>query len=144
MHIHDMETRRSFSKALDDPAAERGGREEGVVLLVDDDEDLLESLAALLGTLSVPVVAARSVAEAKGILDTGEVDVLVTDFELGPEDGARLLSYAAARWPRVARILFSGSPIAPGAQAHAVVAKPEIDVLLRMVRALLPAGGARD
>lgn len=104
-----------------------------ILLLVDDDDDILETMAELLARAFV-VRTARSVREAMASLDAGDIDVLVTDFELGCEQrGDWLVEYAAARWPRVRRIVFSSSAVPDGLPAHAVIDKPDLDALIAAI-----------
>jgi DNA-binding NtrC family response regulator len=80
------------------------------ILLVDDDEDVLESMAELLGRHHEVIVAA-GFPQALAALGEGPLpDVVVTDYDMAPYRGDDLLAIVAARWPRVGRILHSGAP----------------------------------
>jgi DNA-binding NarL/FixJ family response regulator len=69
------------------------------ILLLDDHALFREGLARLLGMeldfeLLVPCA---SVDEALRILDTTQVDIVLLDYDLGPETGSRLIVHAAER-----------------------------------------------
>ncbi len=53
-----------------------------VVLCLDDDPDILDGMAALLGRWEVEVIAARSIAEAEEAVSRRRVDVILADFHL--------------------------------------------------------------
>lgn len=80
-----------------------------VVLLVDDEEDILESLrAAHEGTLEqVQVRTAASGLEALRILGSVPVDLVVTDFKMPGMDGFELLERAERIAPGLPRILMT-------------------------------------
>ena len=80
------------------------------VLLVDDDADVLDSLADWLGRRH-EVHVATGFPEAIAALVEGPLpDVVVTDYDMPPYRGDDLLAIVAARWPRIGRILHSGKP----------------------------------
>lgn len=80
------------------------------VLLVDDDLDVLESLADWLGRKHEVRVAGGFAAAIAALIDGPEFDIVVTDYDMPPYRGDDLLAIVAARWPRVRRILHSGTP----------------------------------
>lgn len=75
------------------------------LLLVDDDRVMLATLSAVLES-HVDVTAAESVRDGVDALAVGNVDVLVTDYELGDGNGAELLRLAASK--NVYSILITG------------------------------------
>ncbi|HEY2745215.1 MAG TPA: response regulator [Polyangia bacterium] len=79
------------------------------VLLVDDDEDVRESLSDWLGR-EHDVRQAASVPEALSILERAKPDVLVVDFEIPPYRGDDFLALVAERHPEIGRFMFTGSP----------------------------------
>jgi DNA-binding NtrC family response regulator len=103
------------------------------ILLVDDDPDIMEALAlALRGPFIVHT--ARSIADATAILMERHIDVLVTDYDLGSGcSGNVLLDFAAAQFPGVRRILYSGSPVGSVVSAQAVVQKPDVLTLIKAI-----------
>jgi CheY-like chemotaxis protein len=71
---------------------------EGVrVLVVDDDEDTRDLIAAVLVHEGAQLAVAASVAEARAVLSSFVPGVVVTDIGLPEEDGFALLREARAR-----------------------------------------------
>jgi CheY-like chemotaxis protein len=76
------------------------------------------------------VVTASSAEAALEKLEHVFVDVVLTDYHLGGEDGLWLLEQAQARYPRVRRVLVSGDEVANATKLiaagalHAFVPKP--------------------
>ena len=61
----------------------RGMPLEGMtVLCLDDELDILDGMTALLGRWGVRVLAARTIAEAEGLVQAGRPDVILADFHL--------------------------------------------------------------
>jgi two-component system response regulator YesN len=80
------------------------------LLLVDDDPEILESMKAWL-ELKHEVQLAASFGEALDVLIRGPLpDVIITDYDMPPDRGDQLLALVAARFPRVGRILHTGTP----------------------------------
>jgi DNA-binding response OmpR family regulator len=113
------------------------------VVIVDDDEDNVLVLEAALEVAGFDVRIARSLREARSVLESSPADALVTDYALGDGNAVDLLSGLGARRPRVAVLVSGyGSPedIArsreAGFDAHFV--KPlELGQLERALRAAL-------
>jgi DNA-binding NtrC family response regulator len=78
-----------------------------VILLVDDEPDLLQSLVGLLRR-EFQVHTAASGEEALPILAEHPIEVLMTDQRMPQMTGSTLLAQAAARRPAITRILFTG------------------------------------
>lgn len=79
------------------------------VLLVDDDPAVRAGLRRMLsGHFSVDV--AESAEEALAMLGARQYHAVLTDFDLGRENGLWILEQARARWPRMRRVLTSGRP----------------------------------
>jgi CheY-like chemotaxis protein len=80
-----------------------------IVLLVDDDGDVRETLAEMLEELGYVVRQARNGAEALSILEGQEkLDVLVTDVRMPGMSGLELSAAAMARRSGLRVILISG------------------------------------
>jgi DNA-binding NtrC family response regulator len=119
------------------------------VLVVDDDPDILSSLASLLGErlgASFEVMTAGSAGEAKRRIEEGErFDLVLTDEQMPGMRGTELLTWLRASQPATARALMSGQlrsdaagALSRKAGAEAFFAKPfDIDAMLRAVRGLL-------
>jgi len=82
----------------------------GVVLLVEDDEELRSLYAFALRRMGYEVHALGHVSEAYQLLSTGSVDFDVAlvdaEFEVGPS-GVDLMEELARGCPRVTRVLLS-------------------------------------
>lgn len=90
---------------LQDPAAAPG---EARVLLVDDDQNLLESLVRLLRP-GLEVFTARDGREALSVLsDCGPFTVIVSDLKMPGMDGIELLSRVSRTHPDTVRVLLTG------------------------------------
>jgi PAS domain S-box-containing protein len=79
-----------------------------IVLIVDDEADLRESLAEVLSEVALDVRVAPGAAQALQLLKDERVDVLVTDQCMPKMNGIELLEQASLRFPGTARILFTG------------------------------------
>jgi DNA-binding NtrC family response regulator len=77
-----------------------------VVLVVDDDEELRESLVRMLAECDLTAIGATSSLNALEILQHSRVDIVVSDQFTWGIDGVSLLSTVRRRWPLVQRILF--------------------------------------
>ena len=112
------------------------------VLLVDDDVDVLESLADWLGRRHEVRIATGFAAAMAALVDGPDFDVVITDYDMPPYRGDDLLAIVAARWPRVCRILHSGTPGVVGTVASlhidSVVAKGDPAELDAAIARCLP------
>jgi two-component system nitrate/nitrite response regulator NarL len=84
---------------------------DGVRILIVDDHTLFrESVARPLVQEAGMVVAGicGTLVEAKGLLDTATVDVVLLDFDLGSELGIDLLEFVAKQHPRTRVLLLTG------------------------------------
>jgi PAS domain S-box-containing protein len=119
------------------------------VLLVDDEPDTLEVVAAALRHAGARVVSVSSAAEALRAFDGVIPDVLISDLAMRGEDGFQLIAKVRARpidkggnVPALALSAYSGPEdrrhaITAGYQLH--VAKPvEPHELVRLVQGLSP------
>jgi DNA-binding response OmpR family regulator len=107
-----------------------------LVLVVDDDEDQLLMLEALLDAVGYEVVTATSCRAGRAILVERTVDALIADFSLGDGTAYDLMTGLESRRPRVALVLsgFDANDdikrtLAAGFDAHLV--KPTRMELLR-------------
>ena len=77
------------------------------ILLIDDEESILKSLAALLGTAGHETMAARTGAEAMELIQAEAFDLVITDIRMAPMDGMELLRRAAEEKPELPVIVVS-------------------------------------
>lgn len=78
------------------------------VLAVDDDALVLMNTIALLEDLGHKVIEASSGREALSLLESNEIDLLITDHAMPQMTGAQLITEVAQRWPNVPVILATG------------------------------------
>jgi ActR/RegA family two-component response regulator len=114
------------------------------LLLLDDDEDLVETVALVLRRapdLDLDVVPATTVEHALRLLHASRFDVVISDYRVSGRSGLEVLAAAARDHPNARRLLLTGyapdglPPEArPGGTVHAILAK---DDLLRNLAARL-------
>jgi len=78
------------------------------VLIVDDNLELLESLAVLLNSAGHEVDTAASAAEALAKQCARPADVLITDIFMPDTDGLEAVAAFRRGWPRLKIIAMSG------------------------------------
>lgn len=97
-----------------------------LVLVVDDDKEFRGVLQSHLQASELcRSVAVATAAEALRVLTSRPVQLVVTDYHMPVIDGVALLRVVRQRWPRVIRVLMSGS------QASSA---PRGDLMRRFVR----------
>lgn len=69
------------------------------VLVIDDEADLRELLVITLGRMKLDATAARSLSEARQLLDTNRFDLCLTDMNLGDGTGLDVIRHAQTRLP---------------------------------------------
>jgi CheY-like chemotaxis protein len=80
------------------------------VLIVDDDTVIREVFAQVVGALGNDVTRAGDGHEALRILRAGEVDLLVTDFNMPVMDGAALIREVRQNQAALPIVLITGEP----------------------------------
>jgi DNA-binding NtrC family response regulator len=109
------------------------------IVLLDDDRTLLRSLATFLRKLSYDVRTTEEPAVAMGMLDGGDVDLLLADVHLPGVSAADFLADARKRCPHVVVVVVTGYGSIDGAVeairlgAFDYLTKPIIDDEIRMV-----------
>ena len=78
------------------------------VLLVDDEEDFVETLAQRLEVRDFEVATALSGAEALERLEEREIDVVVLDLQMPGVDGIQVLRQIKERKPLIEVIMLTG------------------------------------
>jgi len=110
----------------------------GMLLLVDDDRHLCESMADWLREQGHRVDTAHSVAEGRAQVDRKTYDVVLTDIRLGDGEGFELLQYCQRNAPHTQVVLITGygtvetAVEAIRAGAFDLLTKPLIDDELEM------------
>ncbi len=80
----------------------------GVLLLIDDDRQVLASMADWLRQEGFEVDAVQTYAEAIAAIDRKPYDLVLTDVRLGDADGFDVLGHARAKVPDTPVILITG------------------------------------
>ncbi len=105
----DIEPATPTSNSLPDALTTPRGDMSHTVLLVDDDELVLASAAAIIEDLGYRVIAVESGAAALQVIDSGaEIDVLMTDHAMPEMTGVQLAKITAEKRPHLPVILASG------------------------------------
>ena len=79
------------------------------VLIVDDEQDIRETLEMVLSYQGYDVALAESAAAALRALEAGPVpEVCLLDVKMPGRDGLDLLAEMRDRWPSVAVVMISG------------------------------------
>ncbi len=101
------------------------------VLFVDDNETVLKTYHKVFDRKSDEwqCFFAADVSAAIDILTYSQIDIVITDLEMPMHNGAQLLAYVQQKFPRVTRIIFSGSQnthsnMQTVNSAHRFIAKP--------------------
>lgn len=79
------------------------------ILLVDDEPGILQTLRIVLTADGYAVETAWSSKEAWGLLNQGDFDLVVTDFNMPGMKGDELARLIKERWPKTPVVMLSGS-----------------------------------
>ncbi len=121
------------------------------ILIVDDEVEIRELLAQILGAVGHRVVVAGSGREALARMSEEHYDVMLTDMRMPDLDGPALYQEVERRWPRrAARVAFvTGDTLSPGLRefvlrsGRPVIEKPFLPGDVRRVVAEMLAAGER-
>ncbi len=80
----------------------------GVILFVDDEENILKSIRRSLMDEPYEMFFANSGKEALKILEENKVDVIVTDMRMPEMNGLELLEIVKKKYPDIVRIVLTG------------------------------------
>ena len=80
------------------------------ILIVDDNYDMLELLHRHLKALHFHTYKASSVAEARNVLDSTRIDLLITDLQMPGGSGIELLDYAKKNYQGLPSLVITGFP----------------------------------
>jgi CheY-like chemotaxis protein len=110
------------------------------ILLVDDDEVLLQTLAAVLQEHGFGVTTAASVPEALKLITAGSYDVLLSDLHMpGRGDGLTVVSAMRHANPNAVTMLFSAFPEMDAAAQAILLQTDQILVKPMNIPALIEA-----
>jgi CheY-like chemotaxis protein len=96
----------AFARSMASPVQSPGVRR---LLLVDDEPDILETVAELVDA-TMPGVAVTPVPNgfaALEALERGRFDAVLTDFKMPGMDGAVLIQRIRERWPDLPALMFT-------------------------------------
>ena len=124
-----------------------GGTAGATVLIVEDDPSLRLLCRVNLELEHYRVLEAETLAQAKELVSSEPIDVVLLDLHIGEEHGFELLPHLRESRPEAAVCLLSGtSESDPGRPegVHAFIRKPfELDDLIGTVQRLLAQEPAR-
>ncbi len=79
-----------------------------VILVIDDKEEHATATAEALHKVGYKCLVATSGKEGLKIIETGEVDIVITDLIMHDIDGLHILKVTKERWPEAEVILITG------------------------------------
>ena len=85
------------------------------VLIVDDEPDLIELVGDVICREGCGIVTARNLYEARKVLTTESIELMVMDLHLPDGDGMSLLPTLQKHQPNASAIVITGSPSMGGA-----------------------------
>jgi signal transduction histidine kinase len=83
-------------------------RSDAAILVVDDEPNVLLTLAAILEEEGYQVETASSFGEARGHLQARRFDVVLTDLRMEDEGGMALLAELRSRWEGIVPLVLTG------------------------------------
>ncbi len=126
------------------PSADRIGQP--AILLVEDDRDIRDMMAAMLGLAGFNVNACESAECGLNALREGEFDLILTDYALPRQSGLWLLEHAEAEGliKGTPVLIVTAHPHVEGANGYEVIHKPfDLDELVERVRYRVEGEGPR-
>jgi two-component system OmpR family response regulator len=120
------------------------------ILIVDDNQDMVDMLKALLRDSGWEVGGARTAAQARTRIDGEHMDVIILDSRLPDGNGVELCRELRARSPNLPIIFLTGATLpsdlnnAAEAGCSAYLVKPcSIDELTQVINQLMSDGTER-
>jgi two-component system capsular synthesis sensor histidine kinase RcsC len=115
------------------------------ILVVDDDDNLRELLAAVLSQEGRVVDTARNGIDAVALLNQNHYDLILSDLSMPGLDGPSLYEFLRTITPAIPRVIFMTGNVGGGEYAaflrgttEPMLEKPfSLDVVRHMVRVLL-------
>lgn len=84
-----------------------GGLMQKKILFVDDDVEMSKSFEMLFMNTEYEIVIARNGIEALNIIESQEIDLVISDMKIPDMTGYELLSQVKKRFPHIVRIILS-------------------------------------
>lgn len=109
-----------------------------LILVVEDDPDLRDVLARMLGRAGYMVTTARNGCEAVQAMETGAFAAVVTDLIMPKREGIETIIELKRRWPECKIIAVSGGGRLPAGDLLDLAMKLGADAALQK-----PVSGAR-
>ncbi len=81
------------------------------ILVVDDEPDILKTIRRILEKADYIISTANTEKEALSIIETGHIDLVISDLNLGIEDGLNLLRKIHKQNSKIKTTLMTGSNI---------------------------------
>ena len=78
-----------------------GDNSAGKVLLVDDEQNALKVLSAILKEEGYDIFQSQDVAGAQKVLDLNDIDTVITDLKMPGQDGMHLFEHISVRHPDI-------------------------------------------
>jgi DNA-binding NtrC family response regulator len=78
------------------------------ILIVDDEENILHSLKRLFRKKEYDILTAKSGAEGLEVLDSHDIDLIISDLKMPIMNGVEFLAQAKERNPDALRIMLTG------------------------------------
>jgi DNA-binding NtrC family response regulator len=83
-------------------------KQQGTILLVDDDRQVLASMADWLRDQGYSTDTASTLSEATAAVSRKTFDLVLADIRLGNEDGFDLLAHCRKNYPGISVIMITG------------------------------------
>ena len=101
------------------------------ILVLDDNEDVRESMRLLLATMGYDAVASADAHEALELHSRQPADVLITDIFMPGIDGLEAIVAFRSRWPGLRIVAISGGGVRAKRDYLGVAGEIGADVLMR-------------
>ena len=99
------------------------------ILVIDDESSMCELLSLYLGEKGFEVATVRTTEGARTLVERGQFDAVVLDWNLNGVEGLDLLHLSKARHPEIPVIIFTGADLNQGSLGHGLAR--EADAIVR-------------
>ena len=80
------------------------------ILVVDDDPNILAAFQSFLEKEACEMIGVNQIVAVRKIIQTGEIDLFISDIRLGNTNSVRYLLEIKNQWPDLPLIVISGYP----------------------------------